>query len=388
MKILFCSPTKLDRTLGAPKVIIELAEGLRLLGAECNLIGPSDVVPGLFDGRHDAARYASALRTYLHSHAAEYDVVDYDHEYLPYHRSEFPKDTLMVARSVLLHYHFAEIRFPLPRRPHEVAARLVRRVLSAKTDRENRDRANRTGLQADHFLTLNTHDRQTLIRHGYDPSKVTVVGLGFHPERFAEFSRFSTEMPQMTRVAFVGTFDYRKGCLDLPRIAGGIFSKHPAAELHLLGTAGLFQNKGEVLAHFPESMRDRVKVVPKFDPATLPELLGACSVGIFPSYIEGFGFGVLEMLAAGCPVIAYDAPGPPDVLPASALVPRGAAGAMAAAVSALLADPKKLSVERKAARRRASQFTWASAAKKTLRVYQEGRARIGAGEKIAHSIPV
>ena len=64
MKILFCSPTRLDRALAHPKVIIELAEGLTQLGCECKLIGPKDITSDLADGRHDPERYGIALRDY------------------------------------------------------------------------------------------------------------------------------------------------------------------------------------------------------------------------------------------------------------------------------------------------------------------------------------
>ena len=46
----------------------------------------------------------------------------------------------------------------------------------------------------------------------------------------------------------------------------------------------------------------------------LPALLADCSVGIFPSYVEGFGLAVLEQLAAGIPTVAFDAPGPRQIL--------------------------------------------------------------------------
>jgi glycosyltransferase involved in cell wall biosynthesis len=378
MKILFCSPTRLDRTLGAPKVIIELAEGLTRLGCECDLIGPKDIMDGLIDGRHDPKRFAAALGEHLLKVAGDYHVVDYDHEYLPYDRSKFAATTLMVARSVLLHYHFSEIKIPQPMNLRAVIGRSIRNIKASAQDRENRRLADITGKQADLFLTLNSQDKTALVQAGYDASKVTVVGLGLHTERFAALAVPSLDVPTEPKVGFVGTFDYRKGCLDIPKIAAGVIAAVPSARFRLIGTHGLFKTADEVLAHFPAKLRANVEVIPRFKPDELPSLLDTCSAGIFPSYIEGFGFGVLEMLAAGLPVIAYDAPGPPDILPAHLLVPRGDIAGMSAAVVGLLKDSAKLAVERVAARETAKSFTWIKAAQQTLAAYQSAIAsRVG-----------
>lgn len=373
MKILFCSPTRLDRTLGAPKVIIELAEGLTHLGCQCKLIGPKDIIEDLVDGRNDPDRYAAALRKYLLKHAAEYDVVDYDHEYLPYDRSEFPATCLMVARSVLLHYHFDEIKIPAPRTLRSTVARMVRHVLGTDQHRRNRIRADKTGKEADMFITLNSQDRDTLVNYGYERSKIAVVGLGLHPERYAALCNACLDVPPEPRIAFVGTFDYRKGCLDMPGIVAGVARAVPNVRFRLIGTAGLFKTEAEVLSHFPESLRSNVEVIPRFKPEDLPGLLEACSAGVFPSYIEGFGFGVLEMLAAGLPVVAYDAPGPPDMLPKEYLTPRGDVAATAGTLVDLLKNSAKLKQARIEARERAKSFTWKRAAKQTLDAFIAAR---------------
>ena len=58
-----------------------------------------------------------------------------------------------------------------------------------------------------------------------------------------------------------------------------------------------------------------------------------CTVGAFPSYVEGFGLAVLEQLAAGLPTVAYNLPGPRDILKSTLpdlLVPCGDAEKFAA----------------------------------------------------------
>lgn len=46
----------------------------------------------------------------------------------------------------------------------------------------------------------------------------------------------------------------------------------------------------------------------------MPKLLADSTVGAFPSYLEGFGIGPVEQMAAGLPVVAYDIPGPRDTV--------------------------------------------------------------------------
>jgi glycosyltransferase involved in cell wall biosynthesis len=114
--------------------------------------------------------------------------------------------------------------------------------------------------------------------------------------------------------------------------------------------------------------------VPRFAAEALPELLAPCSVGIFPSYVEGFGYGVLEMLAASLPVIAYDVPGPPMMLPPEYLVGRGDVAGLSARVVALLRDPARLADARSWARERSRQFCSQEIAGATSAIYQDAWA--------------
>ena len=92
MRILFCTPAPLTKSLGAAKVVVELAEEMRELGWECDLVSIRDLAD------QSGLSMCKSLRGYLLEHAANYDVVDYDHEYLPYPRSEFSPQPLFVAR--------------------------------------------------------------------------------------------------------------------------------------------------------------------------------------------------------------------------------------------------------------------------------------------------
>jgi glycosyltransferase involved in cell wall biosynthesis len=68
---------------------------------------------------------------------------------------------------------------------------------------------------------------------------------------------------------------------------------------------------------------------------------------VVPSRAESMPYVVLEAIAAGMPIIATDVGGIPEILgPAlGALVPPGDAAALAAAIDAALADPRRTDAE-------------------------------------------
>jgi glycosyltransferase involved in cell wall biosynthesis len=101
---------------------------------------------------------------------------------------------------------------------------------------------------------------------------------------------------------------------------------------------------------------------------------------LLPSYIEGFGMGVLEQLAAGIPTVAYDVPGPREMLRLFAtlmMTPRGDVAAASRRLIELLNSSEdqyaRLSRE---SRQIASRFRWREIAAEMLQIY----SRLGAGQ--------
>jgi glycosyltransferase involved in cell wall biosynthesis len=363
MRILFVSHAPLQKELGASKVVIELAEEMDRLGWACRLTSLIELVPGPIRGGSEI--YAVALREHLRKHASEYDVVDYDHAYLPYPRSDFPPRTLFVARSVLLAHHIADLRSS-----SDTSLRnRLRALVSGRERIPLRDvvgRAQKTTREADLVNVANHGDEATLIRGGVSKDKIVVLPYGLSRERRLLFDKPPPTVRDETRIAFVGTFDPRKGAGDLPEIVSAIVSELPHASFCLLGTG---VPKKDVLARFPWRVRGRIEVIPKYPAGTLHELLAPCSLGIFPSYLEGFGFAILEMLAAGVPVIAYDVPGPPMMLSPEYLVKVGDRAEMVRRLVSLAKNGEYLAAARDWAKRRSRDFDWASIAQKTADAY-------------------
>ena len=376
-RILFCTTASLTKAQGAAKVVVELAEEMQTLSWDCTLLCPADIAaPG---DPAPQASFAANLRAYLKSCANGYDVIDYDHEYLPYARSEFSPQTLFVARSVLLAQHLDRITLPTGRSLKSRAGTFVNAGARVQASRQRVCRAQTTVEEADLINVSNMEDKAELMRRGVEGSRIVVLPYGISRARRALFDRISSGLLAQPTVAFVGTFDYRKGAREFPEIVRRVAAAVPNVCFHLLGTKGLFQTEAEVRAHFPKPSQKRLQVTPTYGPDDLPALLSACSVGVFPSYMEGMPFGVLEMLAASVPVAAYDTPGAPMLLPAEYLVPAGDAAAIAQKVTALLLDSARLAKARIWAKQRSQEFTWTAIAEETAAIYSEhlGRKRGG-----------
>lgn len=102
----------------------------------------------------------------------------------------------------------------------------------------------------------------------------------------------------------------------------------------------------------------------------LRAVVAGASAVVLPSRDEGFGLPVLEALACNVPVVCSDVPALREVSGGqAALVPYGDADALAAALTAVVADPPPTAVQ--AARRtQAAGFTWRRCATETVAAYQ------------------
>jgi glycosyltransferase involved in cell wall biosynthesis len=174
---------------------------------------------------------------------------------------------------------------------------------------------------------------------------------------------------QCQKICFSGMWGPRKGSREWRQIMATVWEHHPAAQFLFLGT--MFDEK-VVRADLGFDNSTQILCRPAFAVRDLPLLIADCVMGVFPSHVEGFGLALLEQLAAGLPTVAYNVPGPRQILRTQKerlLTPVGDTAAIATSAS-----DKKLSAECVAI---AQRYRWPEIANNTIAHYRTALDSLG-----------
>jgi glycosyltransferase involved in cell wall biosynthesis len=119
-------------------------------------------------------------------------------------------------------------------------------------------------------------------------------------------------------------------------------------------------------------LEDRVVFTGYVSPEDKYALLATAEVFVFPSYYEGFGLSVLEAMYFGTPVVTSNISSLPEVAgEAAVLIDPYNTTQIADAVREVLTDEVRRKELIENGKKRVESFTWESAARKTLEVYEE-----------------
>ena len=103
----------------------------------------------------------------------------------------------------------------------------------------------------------------------------------------------------------------------------------------------------------------------------LPAIYSGARLFVFPSLYEGFGLPPLEAMVCGTPVVCSNAASLPEVVGSAAItVDPYDVGCLAEALRRVLSDEQLQEDLRQRGLVRARQFTWETAARQTLAVYE------------------
>ena len=194
---------------------------------------------------------------------------------------------------------------------------------------------------ADFINVPNPCDEKILIEYGISENKIIVQPYGIFKDQLDYFKKIKIKKIKNNdkkKIVFIGTFDNRKGAVEFPQIINSILRTHSNVEFKLLGGLGMFPDEQSISHYIGDEFLNRVQIIGKYSPEHLPEILNDCTFGIFPSYLESFGFGVLEMMAMDIPVVGYDSPGINMLLLKELIVPPGNIEKMMLVFSQLIND--------------------------------------------------
>ena len=217
---------------------------------------------------------------------------------------------------------------------------------------------------ADLILCASSFTKRSLVHAGAEPGRCIVVPYGI--DVFAKGNAPNATDHLMDKgvsghhqtnhfcLLFVGTGIHRKGLHHLLR-AWSLASPTSPAKL-ILVCRHVHRDLESMIQRTPN-----VQLVRGTSRRHLGELYRSATASVLPSLVEGFGYVLLESLAAGCPVVATDHTAAPDLGgPGDGVfvVDVGNAESLAKMIDQLSQDRGRQSQWSAAARRTAERFTW------------------------------
>jgi glycosyltransferase involved in cell wall biosynthesis len=206
------------------------------------------------------------------------------------------------------------------------------------------------------WLHVSTEFVADEVRDVYGAERVAVVPFGVPPVE-PPATPLATGPPF---VLAIGTVEPRKNLDGLVRAFALLADDVPEVRLVLAGPDGPGRPALDAaLDELAPAVRARVDVVGAVDEEHRNQLLHAAGVLAYPSRSEGFGFPVLEAMAAGIPVVATAVGAIPEVAgDAAALVALDDDAALADALTRALTDEEARARLMDAGRRQAAGFSW------------------------------
>ena len=225
---------------------------------------------------------------------------------------------------------------------------------------------------ADLSLFCNRRDLDYAVEKlGVDVGRASLCENGI-PEAFLNlpFEPTPAAEDSVIRIALVATYIPRKGIHYGVPALNKILARYPQVEVSFMGTGC---SEAQVYADFEPSVRDRIRVVPRYQHETLPELLRGHHIKLFPTLSEGFSIALLDAIACGLAPVTTTTPGPMEVVrdgDNGILVPPRDTLAIEQALERLITDRSYLAKLRRNAYATAQKYSWQRIAGDNLAFYE------------------
>lgn len=225
----------------------------------------------------------------------------------------------------------------------------------------------------DSVIVVNPIVKQQLSKMGFCNENIFV---NYNGVDFEKIQRFQPSITMYNGV-FLGRLNISKGLFDLLDIWKGVVAKNPYAVLALIGGGDSQIEKKLRAAIIASNLEKNVVVFGYLDDAQTFGILKSSQIFVFPSHEEGFGIAVLEAMACGLPVIAWDLPVFRALFPNGLLrIPLGNTEAFSKKILQLLQDSSlRLNLSRQAFRV-SKRYSWDTIVKYELDVLTGRRITI------------
>ncbi len=313
LRILMVCHMPWNPNAGGSRVQIEIADEWRKLGHRVEKFSQEDAYP--YGPPHVGwirDDFPQRAKAYIQRYAQDVDIIDAHQGNLPFPKQTLNLQGLLVARTVGL-YVFVDEFLKLERQWR--SRKISPKGLLVEWMQRRNARNYPLSLQYSDIINVPNQDEFEYLRETMGLGAKTVVfPFGLSEQRRAALADAS--QPAIVRlrhqeIVFIGGWQLRKGSRDWGEIIRQVRDRCPHTRFLFLGTGVGIER---LLQDCGLSSSEGIRVVPSYDSNELPHLLSHATVGAFPSYMEGFGFSVLEKLACGIPVVAYDVPGPREML--------------------------------------------------------------------------
>jgi glycosyltransferase involved in cell wall biosynthesis len=313
---------------------------------------------------HDAISGAIKNEVAWLQATSRYDVTFHgyrcDFAEVPFHAVNTPTDIVFDPRfqaSDVVVFHFG-VFYPLfnllPVTPHKAKRVVVFHNVTPKAlvpvanhptiDKSFAQMANI--VFADH-VACDSQTNLDVLREADIQTPATVLPLAIRDDLNAP-ERKPSARDGIVRFVFVGRFVRSKGPGDLLAAFGGLLRSHPEQQckLDMLGNISFSDNElmKEICSTIDALRRahgERVSITLYGDAtdATKKQLLSDADIFALPTYHEGFCVPILEALASGCKVVAYENSNTPAISGGLArLTPTGDVGSLTRAIAAAVAE--------------------------------------------------
>jgi len=250
---------------------------------------------------------------------------------------------------------------------HDLTSWIMPEVHTRATARADQAFAERILKQADGLIAVSDHTRQDAIRMlGIRPERIRTIHSGIAAEFFDAPPHSQAKRRAKPYVLFVGTVEPRKNLdtlLDAWRsVAPDVRERF---DLVIAGPEGW--DSAATMARVRRET-DYLGYVPE---AELPGLVAGASLFVYPSLYEGFGFPVVQAMAANVAVLSSRTSCLPEVAgDAAAFVDPRSASEMAAQLTRLLESPQERSRLARLGRVRAECYRWERCARESLEFFR------------------